>query len=169
MSISLYDASVPVFRQMLGSLSAVLGKGAAQAAARGFDPAVLLHARLYPDMFPLVRQVQIACDTAKNGVARIAGVEAPRHADNDQSIEELQARIATVLEYIEGIGRERIDGQEAREVTVPLRDSSLRFEAQHYLLHWALPNFYFHVATAYDILRHNGVELGKRDFLGKFD
>ena len=167
MAISLYDAAVPVYRQMLGSLDAMLERAGANAAARGFDASVLLQSRLAPDMFPLSRQVQIACDNAKGAVARIAGVEPPRHADTEQTIDELRARIATVLAYVEGFGRESLDGQEAREVTLALRDRTLKFNAQDYLLHWALPNFYFHVTTAYALLRHNGVELGKRDFLGR--
>jgi len=169
MAITLYDASVPMFRQLLGSLSAILEKASTHAAARGFDASVLLQSRLYPDMFPLVRQVQIACDAAKFGVARVAGVDAPRHDDTEQTVEELQARIAAVLAFVEGVPRERIDGQEQREVTVPVRDGSLKMSAQRFLLHRALPNFFFHVTTAYNILRHNGVELGKRDYLGKID
>jgi hypothetical protein len=169
MSLSMYDASVPVYRQMLGSLSAVLEKAQAHAAMRGFDPAVLLQSRLYPDMFPLTRQVQIACDAAKNGVARISGVEAPKHEDGDQNLEQLQARIAEVLAFIESVPRERIDGQEERDVVVPLRTRTLQFKGRRFLLHWSLPNFFFHVATAYDILRHDGVELGKADFLGQVD
>jgi hypothetical protein len=117
-------------------------------------------------MFPLTRQVQIACDSAKGAVARLAGVDVPRHDDVETSFDELQARIARTLQFVEGIGRGSIDGQESREVTLPLRDRTLRFRAQDYLLHWALPNLFFHVATAYDILRHNGVEIGKKDFLG---
>ena len=168
MTISMYDASVPVFRQMLGSLSALLDKAAAHAQAKGFDPAVLVASRLYPDMFPLARQVQVACDAAKFGSARIAGVDAPKHEDHEQTIDELKARIASTLAFTDTIAREAVDGQEAREVTIPLRDRSLTMKAQPYLLHWVLPNFFFHVTTAYDILRHNGVEIGKRDYLGKF-
>ncbi|MFO1196951.1 MAG: DUF1993 domain-containing protein [Burkholderiaceae bacterium] len=167
MAISLYDAAVPVYRQMLGALDAMHARAAANAAARGFDASVLLQSRLAPDMYPLARQVQIACDNAKGAVARIAGVEPPRHADTEQTIDELRTRIATVLGYVDGFGRERLDGQEAREVTLALRDRTLKFNARDYLLHWALPNFYFHVTTAYALLRHNGVDLGKRDFLGK--
>lgn len=167
--MSMYDASVPVYRQMLGSLAAILEKAQAHAATRGFDGAVLLQSRLYPDMFPLTRQVQIACDAAKNGIARIAGVEAPKHEDVEQSFEALQARIAEVLAFIDRVPRERIDGQEERDVVVPLRARTLQFKGRQFLLHWSLPNFFFHVATAYDILRHNGVELGKADYLGRVD
>lgn len=168
MTISMYEASVPVFAQMLGSLSSLLEKAAAHAQARNIEPSVLLDARLYPDMFPLSRQVQVACDAAKNGCARIAGVEAPKYEDKERSIDELKARIATTLAFIGGIAREAIDGQEDREISIPLRERKLEMKAMPYLLHWVLPNFFFHVTTAYDILRHNGVELGKRDYLGKF-
>jgi hypothetical protein len=168
MTISLYDASVPVFRQMLGSLSTILEKAEAHASARGFDAANLLQARLYPDMLPLTRQVQIACDNAKNGLARIAGVEAPKHEDNEKTIAELRARIAAAMAFIEGVPRERIDGREQADVSIPLRDQTLHMKGQPYLLHWVLPNVFFHVTTAYALLRHNGLEIGKRDFLGKF-
>ena len=168
MTISMYEASVPVFGQMLGSLASLLEKAAAHAQARSIEPSALLGARLYPDMFPLTRQVQVACDAAKNGCARISGVEAPKYEDNEGSIDELKARVAATLAFIGGIPREAIDGQEEREISIPLRDRKLEMKAMPYLLHWVLPNFFFHVTTAYDILRHNGVELGKRDYLGKF-
>lgn len=166
MTISMYEASVPVFRQMLGSLSVLLDKAADHANAKGFDAQVLLASRLYPDMFPLARQVQIACDSTKFAVARIAGVDAPKHEDHEQTVDELKARIASTLAFVDTVAREAIDGQEAREITIPLRDRSLKMEAMQYLLHWVLPNVIFHVSTAYAILRHNGVGIGKRDFLG---
>ena len=169
MTFSLYDASVPVFRQMLGSLDALLDKGVAHATAKGFDPSVLIQARLAPDMFALARQVQIACDSAKGAAARLAGVEIPAHPDTEQTFDELKARIAKVLVFVNSIDRAQIDGQEDRGVTLAMRDRTLEFKAGNYLLHWALPNLYFHVGSAYSILRHNGVEIGKRDFLGKFD
>lgn len=169
MTISLYDASVPVYRQMLGSLSMILEKAALHAQARGIDPAVLLASRLYPDMFPLVQQVRIATDSARLATSRISGVAAPKFEDDEKTIDQLRVRIASTLAFIESVPRSAIDGQEAREVSFPVRDRTMSFKAQPYLLHWALPNFFFHVTTAYDILRHNGVELGKRDYLGKFE
>lgn len=168
MSLSLYDASVPVMRQMLGSLSAVLEKAEQHASTRGFDAAVLLQQRLFPDMFPLSRQVQIACDSAKNGMARLSGTEAPKFEDNETSIAQLRQRIAATLAFVESVPRDRIDGQEARDVTIPLRDRTLQMKGQPYLLHWVLPNFFFHVSMAYGLLRHSGVAVGKSDYLGTF-
>ena len=167
MSLSMYDASVGTFRQMLGSLDKILDKAEAHAKAKGFDAANLLHSRLAVDMFDLVRQVQIACDMAKSGVARLAGVEVPKHEDTETTFPELKARIAKALAVVNGMDRAAIDGSEERDISVPLRDRTLQFKGQQYLLGWVLPNFYFHVTTAYAILRHNGVELGKPDFLGR--
>ena len=169
MTISMYEASVTVFTQRLDALAKILDKAAAHAAARRIDPAALLQSRLYPDMFPLARQVQIACDAAKFGVARLAGVEAPKHADDETSFEQLRARIVATLEFIGSVPRERIDGSEAREVTIPLRGraETLSVRGMEFLLHFAHPNFYFHMTTAYGLLRHGGVELGKLDFLGR--
>ncbi len=166
MSISLYDASVPIYRRMLGNLDACLAKAEDNARGRGFEPGVLLDARLAPDMLPMRRQVQIACDAAKYGIARISGTDAPKHEDNETTFAELHARIAQTLAFIDGVPRERIDGQEAREVKVPLRDRTLQFDALSFLTGWSLPNFFFHVTTAYALLRHNGVDLGKQDYLG---
>lgn len=167
MPISMYDASVPVYTQMLGALDKVLAKAEAYAQARKIDPKALGQARLFPDMLPLVSQVRIACDTAKLGVARITGLEAPKHEDNEQTIAELRERIAKTLAFIASVPREKIDGQEDRDVVVPLRDRKLEFKGQVFLLHWSLPNFFFHVTTAYDLLRHNGLEIGKSDYLGR--
>ena len=167
MPISMYDASVPVYTQMLGALDKVLAKAETYAQARKIDPKALGQARLFPDMLPLVSQVRIACDTAKLGVARITGLEAPKHEDNEQTIAELRERIAKTLAFIASVPREKIDGQEDRDVVVPLRDRKLEFKGQVFLLHWSLPNFFFHVTTAYDLLRHNGLEIGKSDYLGR--
>lgn len=164
---ALYDVSVPVFDALLGNLSTLLERGAAHAAAKGYDPQALLQARLYPDMFPLVRQVQIACDAAKFGVARIAGVEAPRYDDAERTFDELRARIDKTRAFIRSVPRDRIDGAESRRIEVPVRQQTYAFDAQTFLTRWAMPNFHFHLVTAYDLLRHNGVEIGKRDYLGE--
>jgi hypothetical protein len=166
MTISMYTASTPRFANILKNLSEILTKAEAHALARKIDPAVLIGARLFPDMLPLSKQVQIACDTAKGAVARLAGVEVPRHEDTEQTFAELQQRIARVIVFIESVPAERIDGSEERKITLSLRGNEVVYTGLQYLAGFALPNFYFHVVTAYDILRHNGVELGKRDFLG---
>lgn len=166
MAMSMYAASVPVFQHMLRNLSHVLEKGEASAQARKFEPSVLAAARLAPDMLPLTRQVLIACDAAKNGVARIAGVEAPRFEDNEASFAELKARIQKTLAFLETVPAAKLDGTEDKEITFPVgRDSTKTMKAQAYLTTWVLPNFFFHVTTAYAILRHNGVDLGKTDYL----
>ncbi len=166
MAMSMYAASVPVFQHMLRNLSHVLDKGEANAQARKFDPSVLTTARLAPDMLPLTRQVLIACDGAKNGVARIAGVEPPKFEDNEASFAELKARIQKTLDFLETIPAARLEGTEDRDITFPAgRDTTKTMKAQAYLTTWVLPNFFFHVTTAYAILRHNGVDLGKTDYL----
>lgn len=168
MTISMYAASVPVLKQILHSLDAILGKAQSHASAKKIDPAALLQARLYPDMFPLVRQVQIASDNAKGIAARLAGVEVPAFPDTEQSFAELHARIAKTLDFINTIQPEQINGSEERDVVVYKGSPyEMQFQGQAYLLHFGLPNFLFHVTTAYAILRHNGVEIGKDDFLGK--
>lgn len=166
MPLSMYQASVPVFRQILGALSAILDKADAYAAERKIDPAVLLNTRLFPDMFPLARQVQVACDQAKGCAARLAGVAVPSYEDTETSIADLKARIAKTLAFVESLTPAQIDGSEERPVTIKLRSGELAFTGQDYLLKFVLPNFYFHATTAYDILRQCGVPLGKRDFLG---
>jgi hypothetical protein len=168
MALSMYAASVPVIRQMLGALSAVLGKGEAFATAKSIDPTVLPGLRLAPDMFPLSRQVQIATDMSKGAVARLAGADIPVYADDETTLPELQARLAKTLAFIETIPAERIDGSEDRPITITLRRGDLHFTGQQYLLHWAMPQIVFHCTTAYDILRHNGVDIGKRDFVGSY-
>ncbi|HYB51261.1 MAG TPA: DUF1993 domain-containing protein [Burkholderiaceae bacterium] len=167
MSITMHTASVPRFAHTLRSLALILSKAENHALARKIDPAALLGARLFPDMFALTRQVQIACDTAKGAAARLAGEEVPKHEDTEQSFSELQQRIAKVIAFMESLPADRINGSEERSIKLTLRGEEVTFSGMQYLTGFALPNFYFHVVTAYDILRHNGVELGKRDFLGK--
>ncbi len=166
--MSMYGASVPLFKTLLTSLSAVLDKGAAYAEAKKFDPAVLLAARLAPDMFPLSRQVQIATDTAKGCLARLAGEEIPVYPDVETSFAELTARIAKTLAYVGGFTPAQIDPSDAKEIVLKLRAGDVTFTGQRYLVGNVIPNFVFHCTTAYDILRHNGVEIGKRDFLGVY-
>ena len=168
MSLSLYDLSVPVFVQSLEALAAVMKKAAVHAEARKIDPQVFLTARLFPDMFALTRQVQLASDFAKGGAARVAGVDVPSYADTEASFDELDARIRKTVSFITSIPKEKFMGAEGRDITVPMRPEPRVFNALVYLRHGALPNFFFHTTTAYDILRHNGVELAKRDFLGVY-
>lgn len=167
MSLSMYQASIPVFVRMFGNLAAILDKAAAYAEAKKIDPAVLLNARLAPDMHPLTRQVQIASDAAKGCAARLAGVETPSFADTESSFAELQARIQKTLDFLQGFSPAQIDGSEGRKVVIKFPGAELKFSGQDYLLHFVLPNFYFHLTTAYAILRHNGLEIGKMDFLGR--
>jgi len=168
MPISMSQASATRFAQMLNNLSAILAKAQAHCEARKIDPLVLTSARLYPDMFAFARQIQVCCDTAKGAVARLAGVEAPKHEDTEKTFEELQARIAKTLDFVESMKPAQIDGSEGREVVLKQRAGELRLKGLDYLFSHAYPNFYFHVTTAYNILRHNGVELGKKDFVGSF-
>lgn len=167
MTLSMYQASVPSFIRALNNLAGVLAKGAVHAEARKIDPSVLLGSRLYPDMFPLVRQVQIATDMVKGGAARLAGLEPPPYADTETSFAELQARIDRTIEFLKTIKPEQIDGSETRAIALVNRFGTLNFVGIDYLNDFVLPNLYFHAATAYNILRHNGVELGKQDFLGR--
>jgi uncharacterized protein len=166
MAFSMYTASVPVFQHMLRNLSHILDKGEASAQARKFEPSVLATSRLAPDMLPFTRQILIACDAAKNGVARIAGIEAPKFEDNESTFAELKARIQKTLAFLETVPAAKLGGTETREVTFPVgRDATRTMSSQAYLTTWVLPNFFFHVTTAYAILRHNGVDLGKADYL----
>lgn len=165
MSLSMYDASVPVFAKALTVLSKLLEKGEAHVAAQGLAPADLLEARLAPDMYALTRQVQAACDAAKFGSARPAGVTPPSNPDTETTFAELQARIKAMLDFITGIDKAAFDEAATRPVTVKTGGGELNFTGQNYLLGFALPNFFFHIVTAYDILRHKGVEIGKRVFL----
>lgn len=157
--------SAPTFARMLRNLSAMLGKAEAHAKARNYDPAVLLNARLAPDMFTLTRQVQIATDHAKGAMARLAGTQPEVIPDTDVTIADLQARIAKVIGIVESFTEAQLDGSEKREISIKIPNQELKFNGLDYLVTWALPNFYFHLTTAYAILRHNGVDLGKRDFL----
>lgn len=166
MTISMYEASVPRFAGMLHNLDAILGKAQAHAAARKIDPAVLLAARLFPDMLPLVKQVQIATDHAKGAVARLAGVEVPKFEDTEQSFEQLQARLARTIAFVNSFSAGQIDGSEEREIALKVGGRDMTFKGLPYLLGFAIPNFYFHLVTAYSILRHNGLEIGKRDYIG---
>jgi uncharacterized protein len=169
MSISMSTSSLPVFRQMLNSLSHVLAQAQAHAVTKKIEPEALLQARLFPDMFPLLRQVQIAADFAKSVSARLAGAEVPSYEDNERSFPELQARIAKTLALIDSLDPAQIDGSEEREIVLrPGTPKEKRLTGQSYLLHYGLPQFFFHVTTAYAILRHNGVEIGKADFMGSF-
>ncbi|MCA2998152.1 MAG: DUF1993 family protein [Burkholderiales bacterium] len=167
MTISMYSASVPVYQSMLANLKGVLAKGADFAAAKKIDESVLMNARLAPDMFPLSRQVQIACDFAKGSVARLAGLDVPKWEDNEKSFADLAARIDKTIAYISEFSAAQIEGQEDRAIELTIAGNHMSFKGQPYLLHMAMPNFYFHVAAAYAILRHNGVEIGKGDFLGR--
>jgi len=167
MSISMYQVSVPVFVRALSNLRAILEKGAAHAEARKFKPEVLLNDRLAPDMHPLTRQVQIATDQVKGCAARLAGVEVPKFEDNEASFEDLYARIDKTLAFVKSLKPEQIDGSENKDISLPTPRGPLEFKGQPYLLFFVHPNLYFHCTTAYAILRHNGVELGKMDFIGK--
>jgi uncharacterized protein len=166
LTLSLHEASAPLFRQGLTALAAILDKSAAQCADRKIDPAVLLASRLALDMFPLTRQVQLSCDFAKNTMSRLAGREPPKFPDEEATVPELQERIARTLDLVATIPAAEIDGQEGRTITLNIGGQSMSFQGQPYLLNFALPNFFFHLTTAYLILRHNGVQIGKRDFIG---
>jgi uncharacterized protein len=165
-NISMYQASAPRMVNILKNLSAILDKAQAHIDAKKIEPAVLTHFRLYPDMLPMKRQVQIACDTAKGALARLAGVEVPKHEDTEETFAELKARIAKTVAFIETIKPAQIDGSEEKNIHLKLGTREVDWKGMQYLLGQALPNFYFHVVTAYDILRHNGVEIGKRDYIG---
>ena len=166
-SLSMYAASVPVVKQMLGALGKILEKAEAHVAAKKLEPAALLQARLFPDMFTFTRQVQIACDFAKGLSGRLADVPLPAFEDTEQSFAELRARVARTLAFVEGLEASRFEGSEARTIVLrPGTPQERSFEGRDYLLHYALPQFYFHVTTAYALLRHNGLEIGKLDYMG---
>jgi hypothetical protein len=166
MQISIYEALIPVANRMLKNLSAILDKGAAFAEQKKIEQNVLTGARLAPDMFPLTRQVQIACDMVKGAAARLGGVEIPKHDDTETTFAELQARIAKVQTFINSVPAANFSGSEDRKITLNMRTGDMHFTGLDYLRHFVLPNFYFHITTTYVILRHNGVELGKMDFIG---
>jgi hypothetical protein len=169
MTISMYSASIPVFKQMLSALNDVLAKAEAHATEKKIDPNAFLQARLFPDMFPLLRQVQIAADFAKSVPARLAGAEVPSYEDSELTFADLHARIQKTLAFIDGLTAAQIDGSETLEIVLrPGTPKEKKLTGQTYLLGYGLPQFFFHVTTAYDILRHNGVEVGKRDFMGAY-
>jgi hypothetical protein len=166
MTISMYQASVPRFANILGNLSNILDKAQAHVDAKKLDAAALTSYRLFPDMLPMTTQVQIACDAAKGVVARLAGVEIPAYEDNEKTLADLKARIAKTIAFIQTVTPGQIDGTEDKEIVIRRGDKETRYKGMQFLLSHALPNFYFHVTTTYNILRHNGVEIGKRDYLG---
>ena len=165
--MSLYDATVPAFLQILGSLSGLLTKAEAHCKAKNIQPEVLLTARLYPDMLPLTKQIQLVCDFAAKSCARLTHSEVPTIPDTEKSFDELKLRLAKTIDYVKAFKPAQFDGADSRDVSFPAGpNNTMTLKGQQYLSHFALPNFYFHAATAHDILRHNGVEIGKRDFLG---
>ena len=166
MTISMYQASVPRFVNILGNLSGILDKTQAHIDAKKIDAAELPSYRLFPDMLPMTKQVQIACDSAKGVVARLSGVEIPVFEDNETTIADLKARIAKTVAFIQSVPQAQIDGTEDKEIVIKRGDKETRYNGMQFLLGHAVPNFYFHVTTTYNILRHNGVEIGKRDYLG---
>jgi hypothetical protein len=166
-SLSLYDVSIPPLTLGLTNLSAILDKAAAYAEAKKVDPKVLADSRIIADMFPLKRQVQIACDTAKGGAARLAGVDIPKHEDTEATFVELKERIAKTLAFVASVKAEQVNASESREIVLAFPQMTLKFTGRDYLTKFVLPNFYFHITTAYAILRKNGVDLGKGDFLGQ--
>ena len=167
--LTMYDATIPTLKRLLTNLSAILKKGEAHADAKKIDHSIFLNARLAPDMYALTRQVQIATDMSKGAVARLAGVDIPKYEDDETTFADLQARITKTVAFIDNIKPAQLEGSENRDVVITVRNTNLAFKGQAYLLNWVNPNVYFHVATAYNILRHNGVELGKLDFLGPRD
>jgi len=166
MKISMYTMAVEQNARMLANLSGLLDKAIAYAESKKFDGTVLANSRLAPDMFPLSRQVQIACDMVKNGVARLAAIDPPKHEDNEQTLEELKARVAKALDFVKSVPAASLEGSEDRDIKIALRDRTLEFKGLQYLRAFVLPNMYFHITMTYAILRHNGVELGKTDFTG---
>jgi uncharacterized protein len=165
-TISLYQSSVPTYERCLNAFLAILDKAAAHAAAHKVDPSVYLGARLRPDMLAFARQTQIFCDNAKNASARLANVEPPKMEDNEASFDELKARIHKTLDFLKTLKAGDIDAAGNREIVFPIGPNKMKMQGGEYLVHFALPNFYFHLTTAYDILRYSGVDIGKRDFLG---
>jgi uncharacterized protein len=163
--LSMYDATIPPLKLTLSNLAHILKKGEAHAETKGIEPEVFFNARLFPDMFPLSRQVQIATDMSKGAAARLAGIEIPKYEDDETTFADLQARIAKTLAFIDSVTPAQFEGAEKRNIELMVRKHKMEFSGQDYLLKWVMPNVYFHVTTAYDILRHNGVELGKPDFL----
>jgi uncharacterized protein len=166
MKISMYAMSHDVFRKSLTQLLHVMEKGVANAKARNFDTSVLVNARLAPDMLPFSKQIQLTSDFAKNSLARLAAIDPPKFEDNETTMDELVARVKKTLDYLSTVPAASLEGSEDRDIKIPLRDRTLEMKGLAFLQHWAIPNFYFHFVTAYNLLRHNGVDIGKRDFLG---
>jgi hypothetical protein len=168
MTFSMYSASAPVFKQVLNSLSAIIDKAEAHATAKKIEPAALLQARLFPDMFAFARQVQIAADFAKGSAARLGGVDVPKYEDDEVTFADLKARIAKTVAFIDSVPQDGIEASAERDITTGTGEKTKQWKGQVYLMHYALPHFFFHATTAYDILRHNGVDIGKKDFIGSF-
>ena len=166
MALSLYDVSIPVLVRGLSNLSTLIDKAAAHAETKKFEPAVLAQARLFPDMFPLTRQVQITCDTAKGAAGRLAGIDIPKHEDTETTLAELKQRIAKTLDFIQSVKPSQLEGAESRAIEIITPNRTLSFTGLSYLNNFVLPNFYFHESISYAILRHNGIEVGKGDYLG---
>jgi hypothetical protein len=166
MNISMHAMSHGVFKKALTQLLYVMEKGVASAKGRSFDTGVLVSARLAPDMLPFSKQVQLTSDFAKNSMARLAGIDPPRFEDNETTMEELSARVKKTIDYIDTVSAAALEGSETRDIKIPLRDRTVEFKGLAFLQNWAIPNFFFHHVTAYNLLRHNGVDIGKRDFLG---
>jgi hypothetical protein len=167
--LSIYEATIPPLKRTLSNLAAILQKGEEYADAKKVEHRVVLNSSLFVDMYPLTRQIQIATDMSKGAGARLAGIDIPKYEDSETSFAELQARIAKTIAFLDSISAEQLKDAETREIIISVRKVDLKFSGQDYLLKWVLPNVYFHVTTAYNILRHNGVELGKQDFLGPRD
>jgi len=166
MKISMYALSHDVFHKALTQLQHVMEKGVANAKARNFDPNVFVSLRLAPDMLPFSKQVQLTSDFAKNSMARLAGIDPPKFEDNEATLDELLARVKKTIDYLGTVPASALEGSETRDIKIPLRDRTLEMKGLPFLQHWALPNFFFHHVTAYNLLRHNGVDIGKRDYLG---
>lgn len=166
MTISMYEASIPQFKKMLGNLSAILKTAQAHSINKKVDEKVVLGSRLFLDMFALTKQVQIACDQVKNGLARLAGVEPPKMDDQESTFSELQERIAKTIKFLDTLEPSQLDSATKKEIKFSIGEWKFEFIGDQYLLTWIIPNFYFHITTAYNILRHNGVEIGKSDYLG---
>ncbi|HYN54649.1 MAG TPA: DUF1993 domain-containing protein [Methylotenera sp.] len=167
--LTMFDATIPPLKRTLTNLVAVLKKGEDHADAKKIEHSIFLNARLAPDMYPLTRQIQIATDMSKGAVARLAGIEIPKYEDDETTFADLQARIAKTIAFIDTIKPAQLEGSEIRDIVITVRKTNLEFKGQAYLFNWVNPNVYFHATTAYNILRHNGVELGKLDFLGPRD
>ena len=167
MNLSMYDASIPHLKHMLNNLSAILKKGSDYATSKKFEPAVLVNARLFPDMFALAKQIQIATDQAKGCAARLAGIDIPKFEDNDTTFDALQVRIARTVAFLDSIKADQVNGSEDRNIVFQVHETQMEFKGRDYVFGWVFPNFYFHLTTAYNILRHNGVEIGKKDYLGR--